>query len=233
MSSSRVPQPKPARPRVWRRIAGIAALAVAMAIGVFTYQLHRVPDFYRQAVAQPIEAQQAASDEFLSNMSATVSQAQRPGAWRTEFSEAQINGWLAFDLPRNHPDLLGETNHAPRVELDDGVGRVAFEYRGLVNTVVCLELSAEVRDARTIAIRLQSLSGGAVPLPLGTVVEEATAAAAQLEHEVRWTEEQGRPVALITVPDLEENGQEITLIDVQIEPGRLALRGETRPRRNP
>jgi hypothetical protein len=113
------------------------------------------------------------------------------------------------------------------VELGENIGRVAFEYRGFVNTVVCLVLSAEVRDPRTVAIRLQSLSGGAVPLPLGAVVDEVSATAAQLEHEVRWTEEQGRPVALITVPAIEEDGREITLAEVRLEPGRIVLLGET------
>lgn len=233
MTSAKVAQPKSARRRKWQRIAGIAALAVAMAIGLLVFQLQRVPDFYSAAVAQPVESQQAASDQFLSNVSATVSQAQRPGAWRTEFTEEQVNGWLAFDLPRNHPELLGESNHAPRVELAEGLGRVAFEYRGVVNTVVCLELSAEIRDPRTVAVRFQSLSGGAVPLPLGAVVEKITDAAAQLEHEVRWAEEEGQPVALIALPDLEENGQEITLVDVRIEPGRLTLIGETRATAKP
>jgi hypothetical protein len=226
------PVPKP-RPSLGRRIAGIAAVAVAATLWLVVYLLHRSPDFYEQELARPVEAQQAASDEFLTNVTATVSQAQRPGAWRTEFTEDQINGWLAFDLPRNHPDLLGETSHAPRVELDENIGRVAFEYRGIVNTIVCLELSAEVRDPRTVAIRLQSLSGGAVPLPLGAVVDEVTTTAAQLEHEVRWIEEKGRPVALITVPALEENGQEISLAEVRLEPGRIVLLGETRAKPKP
>lgn len=233
MTSSQVAKSKPPPIPIWQRIAGIAAMVIAMLVGLLIYQLHRAPDFYRQAVEQPAASQQVASDEFLSNVTATVSQAQRPGAWRTEFTEEQVNGWLAFDLPRNHPELLGESNHAPRVELDENIGRVAFEYRGLVNTVVCLELSAEVRDPRTVAIRLQSLSGGAVPLPLGSVVEEVSAAAAQLNHEVHWTEEDGRPVALVTIPDLEENGQEITLVDVRLQPDRLVLVGETRKAAQP
>lgn len=219
--------PPQAKPPTWRRIASVVALALAMIVGFVIYQFHRAPDFYRQEVARPSAEQQAASDQFLSNVTATVSQAQRRGAWSTEISEEELNGWLAFDLPRNHPDLLGESAHAPRVELDQDRGRVAFEYRGFMNTVVCLEFDAEVRDAHTVAIRLHSLTGGAVPLPLGTVIEEITNAAEQFDQQIQWTEEEGRPVALVTLPEWEEDGKTLNLVDVRLEDGRFLLIGET------
>jgi hypothetical protein len=224
-----VKKPTP-RWMIWGTAAGVVLLAF-LAGGAM--QLRRAPDFYEQALAEPVEEQQQASDQCLANVTATVSQAQRPGMWRTEFTAEELNGWLAFDLPRNHPELLGESAHSPRVSLEEKLGRVAFEYRGLISTVVSMEFDAEVRDGRTLAIRLLGLHGGAVPLPLGTVIEEITAAASQLEHEVRWTEEDGHPVALVTMPEWEEDGREISLVEVRLEPARLVLLGETRTKSTP
>lgn len=236
--AQRMPLPKTspppqAKPATWRRVASAVALALAMIAGVVIYQFRRAPDFYRQEVARPAAEQQAASDQFLTNVSATVSQAQRRGAWSTEISEEEVNGWLAFDLPRNHPDLLGDSVHSPRVELEQNRGRLAFEYRGMLNTVVCLEFDAEVRDKHTVAIRLHSLTGGAMPLPLGAVIEEVTNAAEQFDQQIQWTEEEGCPVALITLPEWEDDGKTLSLLDVRLEAGRFLIIGETVEKRSP
>ena len=66
-------------------------------------------------------------------------------------------------------------------------------------------------------------------LPLGAVVEPLTSVAAQLDQPVQWTEEDGLPVALVTLTNWEAENVQIVLREVRIEAERLVLVGETQP----
>ncbi len=65
--------------KVWGTALGVVLLAFLA--GGRCNCLGR-PEFYQQALAEPVEEQQQASDQCLANVTATVSQAQRPGVWR-------------------------------------------------------------------------------------------------------------------------------------------------------
>ncbi len=222
------PRARP-RPPLWRRLVIGVALMLVASIALMLFLLRQAPAFYRAELARAREGQQAASDQCLANLSATASQAQRPGVWRAEFTAQELNGWLAHDLPRNHPELLSEAGSSPRVALEDHRGKIAFEHRGFLTTYVSLEFDVEVRDERTFAIRFLALKGGAMPLPLGAVVEPLTSVAAQLDQPVQWTEEDGLPVALVTLTNWEAENVQIVLREVRIEAERLVLVGETQP----
>lgn len=216
-----------ARPRTWRRWAmgcAIALLGAVLALGAL---LRRAPEFYEAEIARPSAEQREASDRCLANMSATASQAQRPGGWRAEFTEVELNGWLAYDLPMNHPELTKAGATAPRIDLDHGVGRIAFEYDGLVKTYISVEFDAEARDENTLAVRFRSLHGGALPLPMGLLIEPISAIAAQLGQALQWTEEEGLPVALLTLTPPDDGNSQLELRHVEITEGRIVLEGAT------
>jgi hypothetical protein len=221
--------PPPATPR-WQKVLIGGALAMIAMVLLLRMLLRRAPDFYREELAQSAAGQQAASDACLANMTATVSQAQRPGDWRAEFSEDELNGWLAYDLPNNHPELADETVGSPRVDFEAQQGQIAFEYRGVLTTYVNVSFDAEVRDQNTVAIRFIRLRGGAVPLPLGAIIEPLTAIASQLGQSVQWTEEDGYPVALLTLVPPDGDAPAIELVRVSIEQDRIVLEGSTKSR---
>lgn len=221
--------PPPATPR-WQKLLIGGALAMIAMVLLLRMLLRQAPDFYREELALSVAGQQAASDACLANMTATVSQAQRPGDWRAEFSEDELNGWLAFDLPNNHPELADETVGAPRVDFEEQRGQIVFEYRGLVTTYVNVAFDAEVRDENTLAVRFLQLRGGAVPLPLGSIIEPLTTIASQLDQSVQWTEEDGYPVALLTMVPSDADAPAIELMHVSIEKDRIVLEGRTKPR---
>jgi len=215
------------RTAIWQRVAIAFVVGLVSLLLVLGILLRRAPEFYRQEVARSAEEQRAASDQCLANMSATASQAQRAGRWRAEFTEAELNGWLAYDLPNNHPELAEGPVAAPRIDLADGVGQIAFEYRGLIKTYVLVEFDAEARDESTLAIRFRKLRGGALPMPMGALVEPLSSFASQLGQSVQWTEEEGLPVALVTFVPIDEGDPRVELRNVAILADRIVLEGET------
>ncbi|MDZ4783569.1 MAG: hypothetical protein SGJ19_25255 [Planctomycetia bacterium] len=228
MSKSRA-LPPPATPR-WQKLLIGSALALIAVAFLLRMLLRQAPEFYREELALSAAGQQAASDACLANITATVSQARRAGDWRAEFTEDELNGWLAYDLPNNHPELADEAVGAPRVDFEENRGQIAFEYRGLVTTYVNVAFDAEVRDQNTLAIRFLQLRGGAVPLPLGSIIEPMTSIAGQLGQPVQWTEEDGYPVALLTFVPSDAEKSEIELVQVSIEQDRIVLEGNTKAR---
>lgn len=227
MSKTRItPHVRPQSP-LWRRVVIGGVMAFAATVSVVLILLRQAPAFYRAELSQSTAAQQSASDQCLANITATASQAQRPGVWRAEFTDEEINGWLAHDLPNNHPDLLRAAATAPRVALEEGLGRIAFEYQGVVKTYVSLEFDVEVRDERSFALRILALKGGALPLPLSAVVEPLTQVADALGQPVQWTEEEGVPVALVTMARWETEGVHVSLREVSIKDDRIVLVGES------
>src|SRR5688572_28758959 len=81
--------------------SGAAVLAVASLLAVYRAS-QQVPDFYREAIIADSQRQAAASKEMLRTATALVNDAQQEGEWEAEFTEEQINGWLAVDLVENH-----------------------------------------------------------------------------------------------------------------------------------
>src|SRR5687768_11397356 len=112
-----MPHPAPAKPyagaapvrkRRWRRVAGVAAVVLIIALALTGFSVYRaaqhVPRFYEEALAvDPVEQRQAG--EELERLALDLhNEVQRAGDWEAVFSEDQINGWLAVDLEEKFPD---------------------------------------------------------------------------------------------------------------------------------
>ena len=100
------------------RIALWIGGGLALAVGVALFAVYRatqyVPDFYRRALDADAKEQEKASDEMLQRTAALVSDVKTKDRWQARFTAEQINGWLAWDLPRNYPQSLPESIRDPR-----------------------------------------------------------------------------------------------------------------------
>ena len=52
---------------------------------------------------------------FARQTAALNNHLRRMGGWEAHFTDQQVNGWLAVDVPKNHPDLLPPEISHPRV----------------------------------------------------------------------------------------------------------------------
>ncbi|HWA97178.1 MAG TPA: hypothetical protein VG713_01735, partial [Pirellulales bacterium] len=172
-----------------------------------------------------------ANDELLAQATALVSTARKRGEWKAAFSADQINGWLAVDVPENYPDLLGPEISEPRIRLEPHHATVACHYaRGKISTVVSLDVEASMVEPNVLAVRIDRLRAGAMPLPLSTVVNGLTRLAADLEVPLRWSKSEGSPTALITLPSMfDDDGTQYEVESVEVRDGKLYLAGRTTP----
>ena len=218
-------------------LLAIAALLLLLVVGgLMLYQATRyVPDFYQQALEVNPQQQAAAGDELERQVLELHSEIQDEGRWQAVFDEDQINGWLASELKEKFSDSLPAGVSAPRVAIDPDSVQLACQYQDpRIETVVSLTLSVAVnRQSNEVAITVQNVRAGLLPLPLKDLLDEVAAAAQRAELDLRWAQSDGAPVALLRVPaeipSLEVEG--FQLDEIALGDGEIRLIGQTSAQR--
>jgi hypothetical protein len=220
--------------RRWRNAATAALIGVAIVgivLAVLRHALHEVPDFYSQAVAIPTTTQQAAGQELERNVLALHNTAHATSAWSALFTDDQINGWLAADLPQKFPQLLPPEIQAPRVAFSPHRMQLACRFIGRRWTsVVSVSLDVQLaEEPNTLAVRILGARAGLVPLPLKQFLDQITQAAQRIDLPLHWAQVEGDPVALFTVTDLSplDGGARPRLEHLEIRDGAIYLAGRT------
>jgi hypothetical protein len=207
----------------------LAILAVGTLAFFSAYRAARhVPPFYVQALQATTAAQKAAGQEFERQSFALHNALRRRGHWSARFTENEINGWLAAELPEKFSTALPAGISQPRVAIAAERVQIAahYEQRG-IETV--LSLAGEIRltsEPNEIAVRIERVRAGSLPMPLGKLLDEISALAATAGIPLRWTEVAGDPVALLRLPP-ELDRQPFVLETLDLSEGALTIAGNT------
>jgi hypothetical protein len=220
--------------RLFRAALVLVALVVA-GVAVFLTAAYRatqaVPEFYQAAlVERPVE-QKAAADELEREVLELHNEVRQPGRWEARFSQDQINGWLAADLPAKFPGVLPEGVSQPRVAIDANQVQMAVKFKqGEVETVLSLSGDAYLTDRpNEVAIHIDHVRAGAFPVPLSRFLDNIAEQAGDAGLPLRWDEQDGDPVAIVTLPlDREEfKGKQLRVEELQINDGEIVVLGRT------
>lgn len=213
-------------------LGGIVTLGLGGTLLWCVYSaLHSAPSFYDSAVAIPADIQRQAGDEMERGVLELHNDVQHAGRWQAIFTDEQINGWLATDLPEKFPELLPPMIRDPRVEIRPHQMQVACRYDGpKLSAVVSLLLEVHLADEpNTLAVRIRSARAGLVPLPLKNFLDQIAVAARQTGLTMRWAQDDGDPVALVTVdPNPSSAEPQQTVLDaIELRGGDVLLAGST------
>jgi hypothetical protein len=214
---------------IGRTAKALSVMLVLMVLGGWGlyHASQQMPDFYAEALVVGAEQQQNAGYVLEQEVLDLHTDLQQLPTWEAFFSEAELNGWLAADLPRKFPSFLPAEIDAPRVNLEKGQLKLACRYRsGGLATVVHLTVFVHMADEpNTVAIRLSKARAGALPLPLKSFLDHVTDLARRLSLPLRWTQQSGDPVALLTFPSefkaFKNRIVELTVVEVLEEQIRL------------
>ncbi len=220
--------------RIWRAMLVLLATFVVGAAILLTaaYRASQaVPEFYEAAlVSKPIQ-QKAAADALERQVLNLHNEVRRPGRWEARFSQEQINGWLAADLPSKFPGALPRGVSDPRVHIQPEKMQLAVRYQqGDVLTVLSLAGDAYLTDRpNEIAVRIERVRAGAVPVPLGQFLEKIAERASEAGLPLRWAEEDGDPVAIVALPlhRREFRGKNLQVDKLEIGDGEIVVSGQT------
>lgn len=207
-------------------LLGVLAALALLLLGVYR-ALVAVPQEYLAVVEADPEEQRQASDELLQQAAALVSDLRQQRDWEAWFTEAQINGWLAVDLPENHPDALPDDLADPRVCIREKTVSLFCRMRlGGTETVLTLVIEPYLDEPNVLGLRFRKVRAGMVPLPMGRIVEELGRAARELELKLTWQQADGDPVALVTIPSiLDDEGRTLRVERIEVHEGELYVAG--------
>jgi hypothetical protein len=211
----------------------LALFLVVAAIGTWAYYaMRQVPQSYQEALEIEPEQLAAASDEMERKTCELISNTQTTGKiWEAVFTAEEINGFLAVDLPKKHPDWLPKEFREPRVAIGpDGIHVYCRYETKWVSTVASLHLEPSLREKNVLAVRFRKARAGTFPLPLKEVLDQLTLAAREANVRLRWETIDNEPVAVITIPAMRDGGKVVVSIDsLELRDGSISFRGRTEP----
>jgi hypothetical protein len=212
-------------------IIGGSVLLLLIAAGVWIWMAVRhVPHFYVDALAVDPAVQQQASDKMVRRTAALANDARKDGHWQAVFTADQINGWLAIDREKNHPRLIPNAFHDPRVAIHDHELIIGCRYEtDRLNTVLSITAEVYLQSTNVLSLRIERARAGAIPLPLKDVTSQLVAACENIGCKVELREMGADPLLLLTLPlptNSAHNGT-IEVQSVELLEGELRVAGET------
>ena len=214
-----------------KRILAITAIALLLFLLVAALGLYQasqsVPEFYELALAADPIKQKYASNEMFNRSTRLIQEVKQERRWHARFTAEQINGFLAVDLQKKFPDLLPGAIRDPRVAIrEDGISLGCRYDNGSIETVLSINMQVYLSSADTVAVRIESARAGSLPLPLSDVLESISTAARTANWSLTWKQEDGDPVALLTIPPPRDaRDMPITLEAIKLREGEVYVAG--------
>lgn len=166
---------------------------------------------------------------MVTNASALYAAVQRPGHWDALVADAELNAWLATDLPRNHGRLLPGGLAAPRVRFrPQRVAAGAWLGWGVLSGFGWVDLEVKLRAANQLGIVLHDARLGHIPLPRGPVLREIAQrlTAAGSATDLRWLDD--GLVLVVSIPSsLGSTATRLQLESLHFDDGELLVAGST------
>lgn len=212
-------------------VAGLLGIGI-VGFGWYAYRSAQViPEYYERLLEQPIEDLMVAGDEFETEVLELQNVAIETGEWEAAFSQDQINGWLASDLPEKFPKSLPSSISNPRVALGDDELKLVFQFetKGFRGVVEACGDAYCTQELNQIAIKIKHIRSGVVSMPVAAWTDRISKVMRRNDCPVQWTEENGETIALVGMPrKLSDHPQQKRIIEsVEVLDNRLVLKGVT------
>jgi hypothetical protein len=206
----------------------IIVLLVAIAGGAY-YAARQVEPYYAEALRTEPEVLERGRRELESRASALYSDANQIGRWQALFTVEQINGWLATQLKNDKGSGLPENMRDPRIAITRDRLTLGFRTKpGGVDTVVSVDASVLITEDGNVGIRFVSVRAGALPLPVLQLADELATACKKLKLPVRWTQENGQPIAIVNIAsNASADNREFFIDSIELRNNEMYLAGHT------
>jgi hypothetical protein len=191
----------------------------------------QAPEFYQTALHKEPEKQKEKGAALEKQVLELHNEVRHTGRWEASFSDEQINGWLAADLPVKFPNALPKGVSEPRVAIEADEAQVACKYDSpKISTVFSMSVEISLtEEPNVVAVRIRKARAGLLPISLKQILDHATRYANKSEIPLRWVQENGDPVALVTVPSERKEfiHRRIHIETVELRDGEVYLAGRT------
>lgn len=206
---------------------GIVGLLAGLAL-ILVLMIRHEPDFYTRAATTPGPECKVRSKEFNNTFMILVNQILSYREGGVEFTQEQINSYLAEDFVRSGlaKRYLPEGISAPRIAITPDKIQLGFRYRlGPWSTVleVDFRLWLAGKEPNVVALEIQGYKAGALPISAQSILEKVSDGVPQ-DLEVSWYRYNGNPVALLRF-QADRKRPTMQLKNLELHEGRLVIAG--------
>jgi hypothetical protein len=186
-------------------LGGIAAFLVIVGIASgLLWALLRVPDFYAEAattIPQEPEQRKLAAKQLVQETTNLINDIQHSDEWSATFKQTQVNSWFLEELRQpKYKDVVPEGVSNPRLVIHEGYLQLGFRFqRNGWNGIVSLQLKPWIEEENHLAIEIESIRAGIVPIPLEDVLHQLAQKLVDEGWEVKWSHSNGHDVAIINL----------------------------------
>lgn len=223
---------------IWRLLAGMFKLALLLVVLLIAalcfvyYTSQQQPAFYKAAMDQEETQNRAMGSQMEKTALDIYNSALYPTTWDGAFSEMEINGWLASELPEKFPEMLPEYIKDPRVSLEPNELTIACrcQYKDLQGILVGQFDLFCTDQPNQIAVRIGGVKLGVLPFPVTQFADVITDELQKSGYESSWSTHEGDPLLLVTVPDdhlVIEDYWRIEVKSFEIREKEMVIAGET------
>ena len=212
--------------RRWIFLGLSVAALIGLPTGLWVLLTHQ-PDFYRAASAIPKARRQAEARRFVAQSLQLRNDIANEPRWEAAFTDEEVNSWLAEDLVTHFADQIPAGVSEPRVAFEMDRLTLAFQLdQGPVRSVVWVVAKARVPEENQLALTIEKIRAGAVPIPAEKLLDRITETARSHGLEVRWERDGHLPVAIVKyTPDLRR--RDIVLERLMLLNGQIRLGGRS------
>lgn len=204
----------------------LLCLLFAGGSGVF-WALSQVPDFYQQAMAAKVapEIRKAEAKKFTQRTLQLVDDIKQRDEWAEEFTQRQVNSWFIVELDGQYKDLLPTGAKDPRIVIRDGSLQFGFQYAyDGWSGIVSFKVKPWVPEPNQLALEIQSIKAGLVPIPLDRVFKEIGSEIESRGWKVAWRQSNGNDVMVIDFGDQKKKRSQLE--SIKVLDGRIQVAGK-------
>jgi len=209
---------------------GVALFLASVGTVLVLLFLHE-PAVYARSSLPEGEERQMQSGEFFAEF-LRLSDEIHNKEWDATFSEKSINSYFeeGFISSGVAKSVLPEGISDPRVAIEPGKLRLAFRYKvGPWTTIISIDMRmwlASNGEPNVIALELQSLHAGSLPIAAQSLLEQIFETARQNGIKVIWYRYHGNPVALLKF-QADEPHPTIQFLNLQLKSGKIVIQGRS------
>jgi hypothetical protein len=228
------------------RLALFAMMAFSIVI-VCVFSLAFVPPQFYQSVINSGSEEPSTAGRFVTQIASATNEIQQGKNWGISVRENEINAWLGNDLPRNHPELLGNALWGrlsrPRIKLEPHLLRIGIEVsRWGVPAVAWADIEVRLKSVNQFTLTVQRAGVGQLPLPRNAVLQECSKTLKNAGIDTDIQRYRDRMLLLATIPqrltnppslDKESRQPQRWQVDsLRIDRGSVTVAGTSRTKKN-
>jgi hypothetical protein len=208
-------------------VLGSGLLAAVGVPAVLWLSLTHRPKFYQAMAEIPRERRQSGARRFVAQSLQLRNDIVNEPRWEAAFTDEEVNAWLAEDLVTHFADQIPPGVHEPRIAFELGRVTLGFELEeGPVRSVITVVARVNVPEENTLALTLESIRAGLLPVPAERITERITQQARGHGLDIRWERDGELPMAVLHyAPHPQRN--DVILESLQVLEGQIHLKGRS------